>query len=56
MKRLTARDLMRLARMRQCQQEADVEHTEDQVRAAARALGVETHLPDPEQLELQLAE
>ncbi len=56
MKRWTARDLMRLARMRQCQQEADVEHTEEQVRAAARALGRETHLPEPEQLELSPVE
>lgn len=52
MNRLTARDLMRLKRMRECQQEADVEHTDEQVRAAARALGRETHLPEPEQLEL----
>jgi hypothetical protein len=56
MKRPTARDLIRLARMRQCQQEADVEHTDEQVRAAARALGRESHLPDPEQLELMTDE
>ena len=54
--RLTARDQMRLTSMRECQHEADVEHTEEQVRAAARALGRETHLPEPEQLELVPAE
>jgi hypothetical protein len=42
--------------MARCQQIADIEHTDDEIRAAARALDREHHLPDPEQLELLPAE
>jgi hypothetical protein len=53
MYRLTPTDLRHLAWMTRCQQIADVEHTEEAIRAAARAIGAENHLPEPEQLELQ---
>jgi hypothetical protein len=48
--------LKRLQWMRRCQEHADKTHDDDEVRAAARVLGAEDHLPDPEQLELLQAE